>query len=149
MSNKGKDRKKNLPHGIHIMEPNNPSGSEASEALEPSSSELGKARLGINGKENPEENPTSWSYLFLQHMAAKNFLKWLKRYNKERGHQPFFIHQTYQYCYKNEAEKKGVKKILEPSVSGLVFFAGHSKGYSGVFEAIFSPVSFGQRLQHG
>lgn len=25
MSNKGKDRKKNLPHGIHIMEPNNPS----------------------------------------------------------------------------------------------------------------------------
>lgn len=57
MSNKGKDRKKNLPHGIHIMEPNNPSGSEASEALEPSSSELGKARLGINGKENPEEIP--------------------------------------------------------------------------------------------
>lgn len=112
MSIREKIEKKNLPHGIHIMEPDNPSGSEASEALEPTSSEPGKARLGINGKENPAENPTSWSYLFLQHMAARNFLKWLKRYNKERGHQPFFIHQTYQYCYKNEAEKKGVKKIL-------------------------------------
>lgn len=137
MSNKGKDRKKNLPHGIHIMEPNNPSGSEASEALEPSSSEPGKARLGINGKENPEENPTSWSYLFLQHMAAKNFLKWLKRYNKERGHQPFFIHQTYQYCYKNEAEKKGVKKILEPSVSGLVFLQGTVKGIQEFLKQYF------------
>lgn len=137
MSIREKIEKKNLPHGIHIMEPNNPSGSEASEALEPSSSEPGKARLGINGKENPEENPTSWSYLFLQHMAAKNFLKWLKRYNKERGHQPFFIHQTYQYCYKNEAEKKGVKKILEPSVSGLVFLQGTVKGIQEFLKQYF------------
>lgn len=137
MSIREKIEKKNLPHGIHIMEPNNPSGSEASEALEPSSSEPGKARLGINGKENPEENPTSWSYLFLQHMAAKNFLKWLKRYNKERGHQPFFIHQTYRYCYKNEAEKKGVKKILEPSVSGLVFLQGTVKGIQEFLKQYF------------
>lgn len=82
MSIREKIEKKNLPHGIHIMEPDNPSGSEASEALEPTSSEPGKARLGINGKENPAENPTSWSYLFLQHMAARNFLKWLKRYKR-------------------------------------------------------------------
>ena len=137
MSIREKIEKKNLPHGIHIMEPDNPSGSEASEALEPTSSEPGKARLGINGKENPAENPTSWSYLFLQHMAARNFLKWLKRYNKERGHQPFFIHQTYQYCYKNEAEKKGVKKILEPSVSGLVFLQGTVKGIQKFLKQYF------------
>lgn len=70
-------------------------------------------------------------------MAAKNFLKWLKRYNKERGHQPFFIHQTYQYCYKNEAEKKGVKKILEPSVSGLVFLQGTVKGIQEFLKQYF------------
>ena len=137
MSIREKIEKKNLPHGIHILEPDNPSGSEASEALETSRSEQENPRSGINSKENPAEDPTSWSYLFLQHMAAKNFLKWLKRYNKERGHQPFFIHQTYQYCYKNEAEKKGVKKILEPSVSGLVFLQGTVKGIQEFLKLYF------------
>ena len=82
MSIREKIEKKNLPHGIHILEPDNPSGSEPSKALEPSRSEPEKTRLGINRRENPAEDPTSWSYLFLQHMAARNFLKWLKRYNK-------------------------------------------------------------------
>ena len=48
MSIREKIEKKNLPHGIHIMEPDNPSGSEASEALEPTSSEPGKARLELS-----------------------------------------------------------------------------------------------------
>lgn len=57
MSNKGKDRKKNLPHGIHIMEPNNPSGSEASEALEPSSSEPGKHAWELTAKKIRKKIP--------------------------------------------------------------------------------------------
>lgn len=71
--------------------------------------------------------PTSWSYLFLQHMAAKAFQKWLEAYNADKNHptkQPYFIHQTIRYSYKDKEHKRGVKKHLEPSVSGLVFLQG-------------------------
>ena len=78
---------------------------------------------------DPSTDPTSWSYLFILHMAAKGLEKWLEDYNA-RGEirQPFFIHKTFRYSYKDEERQQGVKKTLEQSVSGLVFLQGTVKG---------------------
>lgn len=73
------------------------------------------------------EKSSSWSYLFLQHMAAQTFRKWLDKYNARKdipSPQPYFVHQSYRYCYKNQKEERGVRRVLEPSVSGLVFLQG-------------------------
>ncbi len=77
--------------------------------------------------------PTSWSYLFLQHMAAKAFQKWLEAYNADDAKmpkQPFFIHHTFRHSYKDKENQKGVRRELEPSVSGLVFLQGTVKGHT-------------------
>jgi len=75
---------------------------------------------------DPSQQPSSWSYLFLQHMAARSFQRWLEDYNADGSHerQPFFVHQSFRYSYKNKETQRGVKKELCPSVSGLVFLQG-------------------------
>ncbi len=118
---------------------NPPSAADASARLPKGIRVVGTEKLsapkveGISRRErdkkndDPSKQPTSWSYLLLQHMAAKVFLKWLEAYNKDEDkshHQPFFIHKTYRYSYKDKENQRGVKKELEPSVSGLIFLQG-------------------------
>ncbi len=69
---------------------------------------------------------SSWSYLLLRHMAARSFQRWLEAYNADDSHerQPFFVHQSFHYAYKDKERERGVKKTLQPSVSGLVFLQG-------------------------
>lgn len=103
-----------LPKGIHVI------GTEIASA--PNVEELSLLRTIPTS-----ENPTSWSYLYLQHMAALSFQRWLDAYNlnsKNQRQQPFFIHQSYRYQYKNREEQQGVKKTLLPTISGLVFLQG-------------------------
>ena len=78
-------------------------------------------------KEDPSTDPTSWSYLFILHMAVKGLEKRLKDFNADETKQPFFIHKTFRYSYKDKEREQGVKKTLEQSVSGLVFLQGTVK----------------------
>ena len=99
------DVSKRLPKGIHVI---------GAEKLSASKVEGIPQRERTRKKTDPSKQPTSWSYLFLQHMAARTFQKWLEEYNadkKKTPKQPFFIHQTYRYTYKDKENQHGVKKI--------------------------------------
>lgn len=98
------DVNNSLPKGIHVI--------GAEEHSDPRVEEL------------PLPHDTTWSYLFLQHMAARTFIKWLDRYNSDEIKLPYFIHKTYTYTYKNKEKESGVKKVAKPTVSGLVFLQG-------------------------
>ncbi len=78
------------------------------------------------------QKPTSWSYLYLQHKAAKTLQKWLDTYNGKEENalhpQPYFIHQSLRYQYGDKENECRVKKTLEPTVCGLVFLQGTVKG---------------------
>ncbi len=131
---------------------NSPSIADASRCLPKGINVIGVEKLsapkveGISRRERGRKKddsstqPTSWSYLFLQHMAAKVFQKWLETYNKDEDkshNQPFFIHQTYRYTYKDKGNQRGVKKELEPSVSGLIFLQGTVKGLQDFLKTYF------------
>lgn len=121
-----------MPKGIHVV---------GSDKLSASKVEGISRRERIKNNGDPALQPTSWSYLFLQHMAAKAFQKWLEAYNADETKspkQPFFIHQTFRYSYKDKERQQGVKKTLEPSVSGLVFLQGTVRGIQE-FLAIYYP----------
>ena len=112
------DVSKRLPKGIHVI---------GTEKLSDPSVEGISRRKRIKKKEDPSTNPTSWSYIFILHMAAKGLEKWLEDFNaneKNEHKQPYFIHKTFRYSYKDEERQQGVKKTLEQSVSGLVFLQG-------------------------
>lgn len=112
------DVSKRLPKGINVI---------GAEKLSAPSVEGIPRRKRIKKKEDPSTDPTSWSYLFILHMAAKGLEKWLEDFNanKEDKHkQHYFIHKTFRYSYKDKARQQGVKKTLEQSVSGLVFLQG-------------------------
>ncbi len=109
---------KRLPKGINVI---------GAERLSDPSVEGMSRRKRIKKKEDPSPDPTSWSYLFILHMAAKGLQKWLEDYNADEANdrkQPYFIHKTFRYSYKDEEKQQGVKKTLEQSVSGLVFLQG-------------------------
>ncbi len=116
-----------LPKGIHVV------GTERLSVprVEGTSLREPPADPGDTPKKaDPATLPTSWSYLLILHQAAKSLHRWLERYNAGLGataRQPFFVHQTYRYSYKDRARQQGVKKVLEPTVSGLVFLQGTVK----------------------
>lgn len=114
------DVSKRLPKGIHVI---------GAERLSDPSVEGISQRKRIRKKEDPSTNPTSWSYIFILHMAAKGMEKWLEKFNADEKNtkQPYFIHKTLRYSYKDEEKQQGVKKTLEQSVSGLVFLQGTVK----------------------
>lgn len=63
----------------------------------------------------------------LHQAAAKSLRKWLEAYNAaapEEKRQVYFVHETARFSYKNKVEEKGVKKTVQPTVSGLVFLQG-------------------------
>ena len=112
------DVSKRLPKGINII---------GAEKLSDPSVEGISRRKRIKKKEDPSTDPTSWSYLFILHMAAKGLQKWLEDFNanKEDKHkQHYFIHKTFRYSYRDKERQQGVKKTLEQSVSGLIFLQG-------------------------
>ena len=113
------DVSKRLPKGIHVI---------GAERLSDPSVEGISRRKRIRKKEDPSTNPTSWSYLFILHMAVKGLEKRLKDFNADETKQPFFIHKTFRYSYKDKERQQGVKKTLEQSVSGLVFLQGTVNG---------------------
>lgn len=125
------DVSQRLPKGIHIVGTELPSAPKVE----------GIYRCEhIKKSVDPSTQPTSWSYLFIQHMAAKTFLKWLEAYNADETKspkQPFFIHQTFRYSYKDKEKKQGVKKELQPSVSGLVFLQGTVKSIQAFLATYF------------
>lgn len=112
------DVSKRLPKGIHVI---------GAEKLSDPSVEGMSRRKRTEKKEDPSTDPTSWSYLFILHMAVKGLEKWLKDFNADETKQPFFIHKTFRYSYKDKERQQGVKKTLEQSVSGLVFLQGTVK----------------------
>ena len=68
------DVSKRLPKGIHVI---------GAERLSDPSVEGISPRKRIRKKEDPSTNPTSWSYIFILHMAAKGMEKWLEKFNAE------------------------------------------------------------------
>lgn len=60
------DVSKRLPKGIHVI---------GAERLSDPSVEGISQRKRIRQKEDPSTNPTSWSYIFILHMAAKGMEK--------------------------------------------------------------------------
>ena len=112
------DVSKRLPKGIHVI---------GAEKLSDPSVEGMSRRKRTEKKEDPSTDPTSWSYLFILHMAVKGLEKRLKDFNADETKQPFFIHKTFRYSYKDKEREQGVKKTLEQSVSGLVFLQGTVK----------------------
>ena len=123
---------KRLPKGINVI------GTEKLPA--PKVEEILQRERSIK-KEDLSTQPTSWSYLSLQHMVAKKFLRWLEAYNADETithKQPFFVHQTFHYSYKDKEKQKGVIKELKPSVSGLVFLQGSVKDLQR-FLATYTP----------
>lgn len=113
------DASRRLPKGIHVI---------GAENLSDPSVEGISRRKRTETKKDPSTDPTSWSYLYILHMAVKGLQDWLDAYNaKEQNkphQQPYFIHKTFRYSYKDEEKQKGVKKTLQQSVSGLVFLQG-------------------------
>ncbi len=112
------DVSQRLPKGIHVI---------GTEKLSNPSVEGISRRKRIIKKEDPATDSTSWSYLFILHMAVKGLQKWLDDFNADEDNdtkQPYFIHKTFRYSYKDEEKKQGVKKTLEQSISGLVFLQG-------------------------
>ena len=73
-----------LPKGIHVI---------GAEKLSDPSVEGISRRKRIRKKEDPSTNPTSWSYIFILHMAAKGMEKWLEKFNADEKNtkQPYFI----------------------------------------------------------
>lgn len=134
------DVSKRLPKGIHVI---------GAERLSDPSVEGISRRKRIRKKEDPSTNPTSWSYIFILHMAAKGMEKWLEKFNADEKNtkQPYFIHKTLRYSYKDEEKQQGVKKTLEQSVSGLVFLQGTVKDLQEFLADYFPPISFSQRPQ--
>lgn len=63
------DVSKRLPKGIHVI---------GAERLSDPSVEGIPRRKRIRKKEDPSTNPTSWSYIFILHMAAKGLENGLK-----------------------------------------------------------------------
>lgn len=112
------DVSKRLPKGIHVI--------GAEKLSDPSVEGMSRCKR-TEKKEDPSTDPTSWSYLFILHMAVKGLEKRLKDFNADETKQPFFIHKTFRYSYKDKEREQGVKKTLEQSVSGLVFLQGTVK----------------------
>ena len=88
----------------------------------------GMSRLKrVKRKKDPSADPTSWSYLYILHVAVKRFQNWLEYFNRDKEDnlkQRYFIHKTFRYSYKDKERQQGVKKALAQSVSGLVFLQG-------------------------
>mgnify|MGYP005746119873 CR=1 FL=1 len=125
------DASTRLPKGIHIVGTDGKSGPKV-EGVGSSNPPKHPA-----SKQDPSTLPTSWSYLFLQHLAAKTLHRWLKEYNERELTQPYFVHQSYRYTYRNQETERGVKRVLEPSVSGLVFLQGTVKGLQSFLREFF------------
>lgn len=91
---------KQLPKGIHIVE---------ADPLMASKEKVVPRRPLAETWGSTSEKPTSWSYLYLRHFAVKTFKKCLEHYNEqtEGRPQPFFIHQSYHYEYKNPEKQRG------------------------------------------
>lgn len=68
------DVSKRLPKGIHVI---------GADRLSDPSVEGISRRKRINKKEDPSIDPTSWSYIFILHMAAKGLEKWLEEFNAD------------------------------------------------------------------
>lgn len=78
------DVSKRLPKGIHVI---------GAERLSDPSVEGISQRKRIRKKEDPSTNPTSWSYIFILHMAAKGMEKWLEKFNAdEKKYQTTLFH---------------------------------------------------------
>lgn len=108
------DENKRFPKGLRIIGTEQPSAPKVE-------------GLYLHRPIPTSQNPTSWSYLFLQHLAAQSLQRWLDAYNKDsKNHppQPYFVHQSYHYQYKNKEEQQGVKKSLRSTISGLIFLQG-------------------------
>ena len=136
------DAGKRLPNGINIIGADRPSAPKVE----------GTPQSEHPVRRDPSKQPTSWSYLFLQHMAARTFRQWLEAYNAEGKNlrkQPFFIHQTFRYTYRNKEEQSGVKKTLEPSVSGLIFLQGTVRGLQRFLSQYFPQYHLVKDRCHG
>lgn len=128
-----------LPKGIHIIGADKPSAPRVETIPIPKHSSY---------YEDVAQQSTSWSYLFIHHMAVKSFQKWLEAYNADNTRptkQPFFIHQATSYAYKNAETQRGVKKIVKPTISGLVFLQGTVKSIQKFLSHYFSSVPLSER----
>lgn len=154
------DESKRFPKGIHVIgadgRPSDPkveevpkrqqiigggkNGDSANHHGDSANNNGDSANDNGDSANESSEDSTSWSYLSLQHQTAKVLLRWLEKYNARSDiprQQPFFIHKTYRYQYKNKETKQGVKKTLEPTISGLVFLQGTVKSIQGLFKEYF------------
>lgn len=88
------------PKGIHVTEPDTPTGSEI--------------------KKYPKVSVPTWSYLFLHNSKVKSV-----EHQLQADNMPYFVHKTIRYYKKKD--KHGVQHRETPTVSGLIFLQGDPK----------------------
>lgn len=88
------------PKGIHVTEPDTPTGSEI--------------------KKYPKVSVPTWSYLFLHNSKVKSV-----EHQLQVDNMPYFVHKTIRYYKKKD--KHGVQHRETPTVSGLIFLQGDPK----------------------
>ena len=105
---------------------NSPSAANECKVIPKGINIIGADHFGASTTETVPSSQQPWGYLMLQHMMAKKLEEQLKAYNSNPANtpQPFFIHKSYRYQYKNADGTGGVKKTYAVSVSGLVFLQG-------------------------
>ena len=126
------DASRRLPKGISITG----TGVEPAPGAESASPQHGAVAVGR--REDPSVVPTSWSYMFIPHAAAGRLQRWLDSHNAgAESPQPYFIHRSFRYAYRDREREKGVKRTLQPTVSGLVFLQGTVRGLQSFLREYF------------
>lgn len=108
-----------FPNGIHVTEADVKSDS----AIKKMSGGEGK------GGEDDGYKPLPWGYLYVQNRHVELFRKQMEDYNLSHpdcAHK-CFVHYS-SYNYRPKAKGKGVVQKQKPTVSGLVFLQGETKG---------------------
>lgn len=116
------DGRKSLPNGIHII------GAETESA--PKVEGISWTEASSPASFLSSSSDKSWSYLHLQHMSVIPFLRWLDVYNSKVDtprRQPYFVHRSYRYRYRDPETQRGIRKTLERTISGFVFLQGKVK----------------------
>lgn len=103
-----------FPEGIHLSEPETPSGPAIKKCAEVKPTPLGSRRK----KDATDTTCTSWSYLFVHNRKVKSIEQQL-----QQDGIPHFVHKTIKYLLRR-SNHGGMRQVEAPSVSGLIFLQG-------------------------
>lgn len=103
-----------FPEGIHLSEPEKPSGPAMKKCAESKPATVDSRRK----KDATDTTCTSWSYLFVHNRKVKSIEQQL-----QQDGIPHFVHKTIKY-QPRRSNHGGMRQVEAPSVSGLIFLQG-------------------------